>query len=144
MERGREKPKRQREGASRCSNFTEDASDPIELKAARRKSKVTELSPGVFIHNGHGIDTIRRPFELAREKARVKDLHSHDLRRTEISRWAMAGIPQGAIMAAAGHHSLEMHNRYVNVSENQLRQAFELFPGCSQENSIDEAKSTSC
>jgi hypothetical protein len=44
----------------------------------------------------------------------------------------MAGIPPGAIMAAAGHHSLEMHNSYVNLNETHLKKAFEMFPTCSQ------------
>ena len=45
----------------------------------------------------------------------------------------MAGVPIGAIMAAAGHHSLVMHNGYVNLNENHLKEAFKLFPVCSQE-----------
>lgn len=112
-----------------------------ELKTERRKSKVTELSPRVFIHNGQGIDTIRRPFELARQKAGVKDLHLHDLRHTAITRWAMAGVPIGAIMAAAGHHTLEMHNRYVNLNENHLKEAFKLFPTFTQENPDQQSSS---
>ncbi|MBM4260464.1 MAG: hypothetical protein FJ145_03380 [Deltaproteobacteria bacterium] len=79
------------------------------------------------------IKTIRRAFELAREKVGVKDLHLHDLRHTAITRWAMAGVPVGEIMAAAGHHSIEMHNRYVNLNENHLKEAFKLFPRCSQD-----------
>ena len=103
------------------------------MKAERRKAKVTDLCPRAFIHNGQGLDTIRRPFELAREKAGVKNIHLHDLRHTAITRWAMAGVPVGAIMAAAGHRSLEMHNGYVNLNENHLKEVFKLFPGCSQE-----------
>jgi integrase len=118
-----------------------------DLKAERRKAKVTGLSQRVFIHDGQPIDTIRRPFELARDKAGVKDLHLHDLRHTAITRWAMAGIPIGAIMSAAGHHSIEMHNRYVNLNENHLKEAFKLFPRCSQEvfnaASVDSAANVS-
>jgi integrase len=112
-----------------------------ELKAEQRKAKVTDLSPRVFIHDGQGIDTIRRPFELAREKAGVKDLHLHDLRHTAITRWAMAGVPIDAIMAAAGHHTLEMHNGYVNLNENHLREAFKLFPTFTQENASQKSSS---
>jgi integrase len=112
-----------------------------ELKAERRNGKVTELSQRVFIHNGQGIDTIRRPFELARQKAKVDDLHLHDLRHTAITRWAMAGVPVGAIMAAAGHHSLEMHNRYVNLGEQHLKEVFGLLPTFPQEN--QQQKNTS-
>jgi integrase len=118
-----------------------------ELKAERRKGKVTDLAGRVFIHDGQPIRTIRRPFELAREKAGVKDLHLHDLRHTAITRWAIAGVPSGAIMAAAGHHSIEMHNRYVNLNEIHLKEAFKLFPRCSQEvlsaPSVDSAANVS-
>jgi integrase len=79
---------------------------------------VKELRPGsgrVFTHKGKPVETIRRAFELARDKAKIEDCHLHDFRHTCITRWAMAGIPPAAIMAAAGDHSLEMHNRYVNL-----------------------------
>jgi integrase len=113
-----------------------------ESNAERRKAKVTDLCPRVFIHDGHPIDTIRRPFELAREKASVKDLHLHDLRHTAITRWAMAGVPIDAIMAAAGHHSIDMHNRYVNLNDGHLREAFKillpgLYQGISGNSSVD-------
>jgi integrase len=109
-----------------------------ELKLERKESKIANFSQRVFSdQHGKPIKTIRRAFELARKKAGVEDCHLHDFRHTAITRWAMAGIPPGAIMAAAGHHSLEMHNSYVNVNENHLKKAFEMFPTCSQEIRIE-------
>lgn len=109
-----------------------------ELKQDQKQSKVANLSQRVFTdQKGRPINTVRRAFELARKKARIEDCHLHDFRHTAITRWAMAGIPPGAIMAAAGHHSLEMHNSYVNVNENHIKKAFEMFPTCSQENATE-------
>jgi integrase len=51
----------------------------------------------------------------------------HDFRHTCIRRWATEGIPQQAIMAAAGHHLIEQNNDYVNMKDDHLRAAFKLF-----------------
>ena len=100
-----------------------------ELKQEQKHAKVANLSQRVFTdHKARPIETIRRAFELAREKAKVEDVHLHDFRHTAITRWAMAGIPPAAIMAAAGHHSLEMHNRYVNLNETHLKKSFRNVP----------------
>jgi hypothetical protein len=58
--------------------------------------------------------------------------------KVQISRRANVRRP---IMAAAGHHSLEMHNRYVNVNENHQKDAFKVFPTCSQENPAERENS---
>ena len=87
---------------------------------------MVNLSGRVFTQaNGQPIKSLRFPFERACRKAEIKDLHIHDFRHTCITRWAMEGKPIGAIMAASGHHSVEMHDRYVNLQEHHLKAAFE-------------------
>ena len=68
--------------------------------------------------------SIRSAFEDAREAAEIVDLRLHDFRHTAVTRWAMMGIPQAAIMAAAGHHSVQQNNDYTNINEGHLRLAF--------------------
>jgi len=46
-------------------------------------------------------------------------------------------------MAASGHHTFEMHNRYVNVKEHHLKDAFKLATGWQYENPVDGGKSVS-
>src|SRR4029434_2665689 len=78
----------------------------------------------VFTNKGKPITSIRKPFDTACRKAKIADLRIHDLRHTCITRWELEGVPSYAIMEASGHHTLEMHNRYVNVNEQQVRAAF--------------------
>jgi integrase len=93
-----------------------------ELKAEQKR--VACITNHVFTKNGKPIKSIRKPFETARRKAKIADLRIHDLRHTCITRWELEGVPSYAIMEASGHHTLEMHNRYVNVNEQQVRAAF--------------------
>ncbi|MGH8547643.1 MAG: tyrosine-type recombinase/integrase, partial [Methylococcales bacterium] len=115
-----------------------------ELRAEQKQAKVVNLSGRVFTKtNGQPIASIRKPFEAACRLANIEDLRLHDFRHTCITRWATEGKPVGVIMAASGHHSLEMHTRYVNVGEHHLRKAFSVLTTCLQEKSVDAAQSTS-
>jgi integrase len=93
-----------------------------ELKAEQRK--VGNISNRVFTNRGRPILSIRTAFELAREKAKIRDLHFHDLRHTAITRWSAMGIPRDIVMAASGHHSIQVHDGYVNIKENHIKDAF--------------------
>jgi integrase len=93
-----------------------------ELKAEQRK--VGNISNRVFTNRGRPILSIRTAFELAREKAKIRDLHLHDLRHTAITRWSAMGIARDIVMAASGHHSIQVHDGYVNIKENHIKDAF--------------------
>ncbi|MBI2364885.1 MAG: tyrosine-type recombinase/integrase [Deltaproteobacteria bacterium] len=84
--------------------------------------------------------SIRTAFELAKEKAGIDDLR--DLRHTCITKWAMQGIAQQAIMAAAGHHSIQQSNAYVNMKDEHLKAAFKSLTPI-QENALDAAQAVS-
>ena len=113
-----------------------------ELKA--EQAKVSNISNRVFTRDGRPIRSVRTAFELAKKKAVINDLRLHDLRHTCITRWIMAGIPREAVMAASGHASIEMHDRYVNVKEHHLIDFFQkMQTTCRHENEpkCDEAVS---
>lgn len=118
-----------------------------ELRAEQSQAKVVDLSGRVFTKaNGQPIKSIRKPFEAARKNAKIEDLHLHDFRHTCITRWEMEGKPAGKIMAASGHHSLEMHDRYVNVKEHHLRDFFSVNEVLTRKNddaAVDEKASAS-
>ncbi|MBI3064754.1 MAG: tyrosine-type recombinase/integrase [Deltaproteobacteria bacterium] len=87
--------------------------------------------------------SIRTAFEMAKEKAGIGDLRLHDLRHTCITKWAMQGIAQQAIMAAAGHHSIQQSNAYVNMKDEHLKAAFKSSTPVIQGNALDVAQAAS-
>jgi len=89
--------------------------------------KLPNLANRAFTREEKPITSIRSAFELAKERAKVNDVMIHDLRHTAITRWASVGLPQEIAMAASGHKSLAMHYRYVNLRENHVNEAFNLF-----------------
>ena len=116
-----------------------------ELKSEQRK--VSSISSGVssrvFTRNSRPMTSVRTAFELAKEKAEIADLHLHDFRHTAITRWATQGIAQQAIMAAAGHHSIQQSNAYVNMKDEHLKQAFNCSTPVIQGNAVDAAQAVS-
>ncbi|MBI2228798.1 MAG: hypothetical protein HYU46_06810 [Deltaproteobacteria bacterium] len=54
----------------------------------------------------------------------------------------MQGIAQQAIMAAAGHHSIQQSNAYVNMKDEHLKAAFKSLTPI-QENALDAAQAVS-
>jgi len=109
----------------------------------KEQSRVVSIGNRVFTREGKLIVSVRTAFELAKERNGIVDLHIHDFRHTCITRWAMAGIPREAVMAASGHASIEMHNGYVNVQEHHLKEAFSLLTTCLQEKQLDSKKAVS-
>jgi len=113
-----------------------------ELKAEQKR--VSNISNRVFTREGRPIKSIRAAFELAKERKGIVDLHLHDFRHTAITQWSNRGIPPGIVMAASGHSSIEMHKGYVNVQEQDVREAFaNMFTRCLQEKSLDSEKAAS-
>ena len=112
-----------------------------ELKAEQKKA--ANISDRVFTRNGRPMKSIRTAFEEARDQANIEDLHLHDFRHTCITRWATMGIPQQAIMAATGHHSIQQSNAYVNMKDEHLKMAFESYTPVIQEKPLDAASNAS-
>lgn len=102
-----------------------------ELKAEHAKSKVANISGHVFTRDGSNkryaykpIRSIKAAFRSAKKKAAILDLRPHDFRHTAITNWSAEGIPQQAVMAAAGHHSIKQSNDYTNLKDEHLKRAF--------------------
>jgi integrase len=70
------------------------------------------------------IKSIRSVFNTARIKAGIPNAIPHDLRRSTIRRWEMAGVSRQAVMQATGHRPNTVHEMYAELSEEQLLQAF--------------------
>lgn len=107
------------------------------------QKKVASISNRVFTRAGRPIKSIRTAFEIAAEKAKIEDLRLHDFRHTCVTRWATEGIPQQAIMAAAGHHSIAQNNDYTNLKDEHIKNAFQMFTPRLHEKPLDAAQSAS-
>ena len=59
----------------------------------------------------------RGPWERAVKRAKIKDLHFHDLRHTAASYLAMSGASLAEIAGVLGHKSLSMVARYAHLAE---------------------------
>ena len=106
-----------------------------ELKGEQRK--VATIGARVFTRNGRPMKSIRTAFEKARDSAEISDLRLHDFRHTAVTRWALAGIPQAAIMAAAGHHSVPQNLAYTNLQPDDVKNAFRLATQVEQGTTVE-------
>jgi integrase len=71
-------------------------------------------------------DMITGAIKRARKRAGVSDFRFHDYRHCAKTQWAREGRPVDAAMLAAGHKSVEMHKRYVNLKAGDVAAAFGL------------------
>jgi integrase len=59
----------------------------------------------------HG--TIKTAWRLLCGRAKITDLHFHDLRREAGSRWMDAGVPLGTIQRWLGHSNISQTSKYL-------------------------------
>lgn len=64
-------------------------------------------------------------FAAAVKRAKIHDLHFHDLRHTWASRMAMGGVDLRTIQHLGGWKTLSMVERYTHLSPDHTRQAIE-------------------
>ena len=102
-----------------------------ELRVEQKR--VPNTMKRVFTRSGRPIKSIRTAFERARKAAEIADLRPHDFRHVAITRWATMGIPQAAIMAMAGHHSIAQNDDYTNMKEDHLLEACRSYTAVIQE-----------
>jgi len=65
----------------------------------------------------------RKAFDLAVQKAGIKDFHYHDLRHTFASRLVMVGVDLYTVSKLLGHSSIGTTQRYSHLSQERLAQA---------------------
>lgn len=102
-----------------------DRLEAVLDKIWQDRGKVRPINDLVLTNEGRPItkDQLRSAFGKARDAAGIEDFRFKDFRHTAKTRWAAMGIPAEAAMAMAGHASVEMHYRYVNLTEEDIRSA---------------------
>ena len=75
--------------------------------------------------NGTAYGDWKKSFRAACRRAGVKDFRFHDLRHTFASYLGMSGCNAFEIKALTGHKTLAMVDRYVHISNDQLKVAVE-------------------
>jgi len=68
---------------------------------------------------------LTKPWETARQRARLADFRFHDLRHSAASHLAMSGASTLEIAAILGHKTLAMVKRYSHLSTEHLRLVLE-------------------
>lgn len=75
----------------------------------------------------HGIEPTRtrRRGRVNRDKLAAIDLHWHDLRHEAACRWLARGLDLRAIQLLLGHADLKTTQRYLNVTDDELRKTMQ-------------------
>lgn len=77
------------------------------------------LAPEAFVFGdeiGRRRHSIKTAWRLTLKRAKIVDLHFHDLRREAGSRWMDAGIPLGTIQRWLGHANISQTSTYLGAS----------------------------
>jgi integrase len=95
-----------------------------ELRAEFRR--VSNTDRRVFTKGGKPIPkgTLRHGFDKAVDDAKVEDFQFRDFRHCARTRWAAAGLPFEIGELGIGHKLRGMAGRYINLSDDQIREAF--------------------
>ena len=83
--------------------------------------KLTRGSDPVFL----GIKDVTGSFNRICARAKITDLHFHDLRHTATTRMVETGMPIMQIMKITGHSTMKTFARYVNLHEEMVRRQAE-------------------
>ena len=81
------------------------------------------IIPLVFHRSGRRIQSFRRSWKKACEKAGLPRLLFHDLRRSAVRNLERAGVPRSVAMKLTGHKTESIYRRYAIVAESDLREA---------------------
>ena len=99
-----------------------------EILTERRKSRVATIGPLFTREDGRRItrDMVSRGVKRAWKAARVTKFVFHNYRNTALTDWADRGISADVAMQAAGHTSVQMHKRYLDLQRHHIAKAFGL------------------
>jgi site-specific recombinase XerD len=107
----------------------------VALAAIRKQQQVTGGHKFVFL-NSEGKpfrrSPIRRWFDDACRKARIKDFTWHCLRHTFASRLVMADVDLRTVQELMGHKTIQMTARYAHLSPAHLQSAVERLTATEQ------------
>ncbi len=97
---------------------------PEVRSALASLAKVRRLDTNrVFLYQGKPLCGIKHAFVAAVRRARIEDLHFHDLRHCAATNLRRAGVDTITAMRIVGHKSERIHRRYNSVAERDLTQA---------------------
>ena len=99
---------------------------PELVEALKRRLEAARglITPWVFQRNGARVRSIRKAWEIAREKAGIPGRTIHDLRRTAVRNLKEAGWSDTQIMSMVGLKTLSMLLWYgISVEDDILRKA---------------------
>jgi integrase len=106
-----------------------------EIEREKRRGKiVTNVNGLVFTRDdGRAItkDMITQAVRVARKRAGVTNFRFHDYRHSAKTEWSRQGVHVDIAMKAAGHNSVAMHQRYVNLKPGDVAKAFGIVEDCS-------------
>ena len=96
-----------------------------ELRAEYRK--IPNTGKRVFTRAGKAIPkaTLRHAFDKAVSDAKVEGFQLRDFRHVARTRWADAGLPFEVAEKGMGHKIRGVAGRYINLSDTQIKEAFE-------------------
>ncbi len=117
---------RDKTGADQRAGISPALQDVLdELRCEYRRIPNTERR--VFTKGGKPIhsSTLRHAFESALEDAKIEEFQLRDFRHCARTRWAAAGLPFEAAEIGMGHKIRGMAGRYTNLSDDQIRNAFQ-------------------
>lgn len=101
-----------------------------DIRRDRLAGKIVANVNGLVFTRNDGApitkDMIEAAMKTALRLAKIKDFRFHDYRHCAQTRWAEQGISVDAAMVAAGHSSVEMHKRYVNLQQGSIAKHFGL------------------
>jgi integrase len=96
-----------------------------ELRAEYRR--IPNTAKLVFTKEGKRIpkDTLRHAFDKAVADAQIEDFQFRDFRHCARTRWAAAGLPFEVAETGLGHKIRGVAGRYINLTDDQIRDAFQ-------------------
>jgi integrase len=83
---------------------------------------------------GKPYQDVKKSFNSAVRRAKIKDFHFHDLRHTFASHLVMAGIDLTTVSRLLGHKDLTMTLRYSHLSPKHMSQAVDIMNEVLSEN----------
>ena len=111
-----------------------------EIEREKRGNIVANVNGLVFTRDdGRAIakGMITQAVRVARKRAKVDNFRFHDYRHSAKTEWSRRGVHVDVAMKAAGHNSVAMHQRYVNLKPGDVAKAFGI---CSNGVQMDSAE----
>jgi integrase len=99
-----------------------DVKDWLLAEQAERDAKYP-ICPFVFPHDGRRITEFRKAGVSACERAGLKRLLLHDLRRSAVRNMRLAGIPESVAMQITGHKTRSIFERHSIVGGQETQDA---------------------